>query len=349
MTELRVEVRFRGLIVFVQDRSSGRVTHALLREGRAGHHVLGHSYPAQGDCSVVTQADFDHSPRVCWRQGSKSGDVDLIRKRLALVWTEDQDSWTRGADPDQGSVGNFPDFGGPAARSFSWVPRIDELGPNNPVSGACLGMEEVHRGVVGQVVFPGGTIGTGEFAAVKGRPADADPQAGDSWIPRLRFTTAIGEPHRVFRAAAEEVIWRPPAEASWLELRTAEFREAGSAAPGPPSWKTLVRFDTSQPVQVSVSNQSARVCRGMPHPARVPGSPGMHFEMFYDLLQAPVVPALRRIPWIPSVLRSRSRLMRPQTVAKAPAPPSGANPCSSIDFWGTIDRPLCVPATASSG
>lgn len=346
MPELRVEVRFRGLIVFVQDRSSGRVTHALLREGRAGHHALGHSYPAQGDCSVVTRADFDHSPRVCWKQGSKSGDVDLVRERLALVWTEDQGSWTRGADPARGSVGDFPDFEDSSARSFSWVPRIDELSPGNPVSKACLEMDDVHPGVVGQVVFPGGTIETGEFAALRWIPAAAAPRVGDLWIPRLAFTTALEEPHRTTRAAAEEVIWRPPAEASWLELRTAEFREAGS---GPPSWKTVVRFDSSQPIQVSVSNQSARVCMDKPHPARVPGSPGMHFDRFYDLLRAPVMPATRRIPWIPSVLRSTSSFMRPRTVVKAPAPSSGAKLCSSIDFFGTIDRPLCVPATSSSG
>ncbi|MFP3939622.1 MAG: hypothetical protein ACLF0P_04890 [Thermoanaerobaculia bacterium] len=337
MTELQVEVRFRGLIVFVQDGDSGRITHALLREGRAGHHGLGHNYPADGDCSVVTRADFDHSPKVSWRQGSTSGSVDLVRQRLALVWAEEQGSGTRGAVPEPGVVGTFPDFRDASAKSFSWVPKLDELGPDNPVSESCLGIQDVHPAVVGQVVFQGGTLETGEFASIKGSPADAARGAGDLWIPRLAFTTALGEPHRVSRAAAEEVSWRPPADASWIELRTAEFRDDGAD----PVWKKVAKFDTSQPAQVRVDNQSARVCHAEPHPGRVPGAPGMHFTMFYDLLLAPVIPALRRIPWLPSVLRSRSRFMRPRTVVEAPD--------STYDgFEGTVDRPLCVPATASS-
>lgn len=331
-----IDVYFIGLILFV--RRGEEITQALLQEARPGHHHHGQKYPTDSEnCKHLVREDFEHHPLLQWEQGGNLGPrVHLDRIRLELRWVGGTAPINGAEQKKLSKVPKLPNLQDPTEMSsFSWVVRVEEVTPANAVDPACLKLRSPDHAIVAQVPIKGGIIETSDFSWVENDDG--------VFIPKLKFASGPDEASPLSRAAAEIVVWRPkiPTGATSLELWKVDLdREVEET-----KIKTFVKQDGA--VKIEVTNQPNRRSECDIHPGRFPGIGGYHFEMFYSLLRAPTIPAMRRLPWAPEKLYLTSSLLRRKNVVKHPGhevgPDAGGTGGGISRPVGALHRPLCVP------
>lgn len=415
-----VWVFFSGLILFVRDPYTDRITHAVLVDGREGYGHVPPELPANDpSCKSLIESDFHHHPAVWWSTGVEGGPVlstgsDALRRvmgkeleargEIVFEWhcpganhlercgfeRADYRPWD-GALESPGcatGIGKTHEPGacpvGPRGgsltglpqpyqvepepgyrRSFYWVPHLQDLGATRRVARNALEGtgDGVHKRVFARSPLAHGRISSGDFGWVY-------DEAGPG-VPRLLFDSA-GDT-ALSRAGAEVVVWElePPSGATELVVLLRPF-DGGAH-------QELARFRPEEsPIRLTVSNNPKRRCLGRPHPGRSGMATASHFQMLYELLDAPAgqrdatvdivmphSPQITRRWGVPVLAPPNIATYRPWT----PQPMPNANPrqgtmshdsTTSVreighpqhpfgdiaDAVGTKERPICVPASS---
>lgn len=357
-----LEVFFSGLVFYVTDEresdgSISKVTHVVLRDGRKGMHDFTLGYAARGphaDRSQIYADDLLHEAKVSVIRNGNIVDTPLEKEWLYFEWEGNQ-----GPLPDTEPVGgpedvreHLPD--GDTASSFYWVPFVRDLGPKNAVVEECYNDSPEKPAVVACVPLEYGRLTTSVFAWVhqfKPKPNTTNQVEKERWIPRLKFSPEQGMPTRVDRAAAEGVTWtvkKPPSGATKLHIYKVRFDDPDHNKIPVESYD----FKKVKRALVGVTNypKEWKMPDNVIHPGRGHDYGSLHFEMFYDLLRAPVPPGIRHIPWTPGACKESPEFLRnakpyykigpcPVDLGKQKKPSDYE---TAAEAFAKDDRPICV-------
>jgi hypothetical protein len=344
------------LVFFV--RQGDRITHVVVREGRVHRHDLAHQFSDPEPHSAFVAEDFDHTPLVRVKLGLKddSDESDILDEPLkwntvSFEWRDDTGKRVFAEGPDAGATR----FGSPSdvsrglpdkatRESFYWLSSLAELGLGNRVRKAAYDNAPMKPGILAQVPLEGGSLRTSVFAWAE------DDKSGSKvrLIPELQFAAALGMDGPMKRAAAEGITWTVAAPQAAEKLLVLKRPFGSTDEP-----QVIHAFDVAAggKARVGVTNYPRKredLDPKKAHPGRAANVGSLHFGMLYDLLQGPIPPGKRYIPWIPPKFDGNFVSYEKDLGSPFDTNLEGIRDSPAAVLFLKDDRPICVDGSGTA-